>query len=102
MSEQLPVERKREKSTTNLSQVQVESAELVENQKRLKILAAQRLKERNDKYLEELKQKRALKQDKDDILRKQKEQTKAKLRDQVAKKNAEVIKQRMESKKEEP
>ena len=54
MSEQLPVERKREKSTTNLN-VPVESNELIENQKRLKILAAQRLKERNDKYLEDLK-----------------------------------------------
>ena len=54
MSEQIPVEKKREKSTTNLN-VPVESNELIENQKRLKILAAQRLKERNDKYLEELK-----------------------------------------------
>jgi hypothetical protein len=54
-------------------------------------LAAQRLKERNEKYLEDLKKKRDEKLDKDEIEQKLKLESKQKLREQIFKKNAEVI-----------
>ena len=51
-----------------------EPTEAIIELKKQKQLAAQRVKERNDKYIEDLKLKRQMKQGQDEIVKKQKEE----------------------------
>lgn len=66
-----------------------------------KAQAARRLRERNQKYLEDLAKKRALKMAQNDQQANKMQEHRIKVREQVATKNAEMIKQRREVKQKE-
>mmetsp|Transcript_3502 Transcript_3502/g.5971 ORF Transcript_3502/g.5971 Transcript_3502/m.5971 type:complete len:669 (+) Transcript_3502:853-2859(+) len=69
--------------------------------KQEKLKAALRAKERNEKYLLQLAQKKASKQGEGELRQKKQEEQRQRVREQVAKKNAEVLRLRQEEKERE-